>query len=221
MFSSLPAEAVPNHADNAVLRQAAADVSKDEFKDGSLKKLLGQLVGTLEVERGVGLAAPQIGVSKRVFIMSDPPAFKDEIKPEAYEDRDRKPFDTFAVINPRILDRSTDMVDHVEGCLSIKGYAGIVRRHKRIEVEFLDESWNLRRSELEGYIARIFQHEFDHLDGILFSDETRLVQDTFVVAPANLKLKDMTLKEIEAQIADGRIEKSSNYPVRPIYSHSA
>lgn len=207
MLGYLPAEPILD-ADHAILRSVAADVQLEEFSDGTLERLLGRLMGTLEQAKGVGLAAPQIGVSKRVFVMSDPQSFKEAANPVAYEDRRRRPFAPFAVINPKILRRSDEMVDHLEACLSIRGYAGIVRRHRSIEVEFSDELQNRNRLELHDYPARIFQHEHDHLDGVLFSDEGRLVQGEFIVAPEGNSYKALTLAQIQEQIADGSIEKS-------------
>ncbi|KQT48144.1 hypothetical protein ASG47_07155 [Devosia sp. Leaf420] len=156
----------------------------------------------------------RIGVSKRVFVMSDPQSFKDAANPLAYEDRERRPFATFAVINPTMVPGDDGMADHLEACLSIEGYAGIVRRHKRIEVEFSDEFGNRNRLELSGYPARIFQHEYDHLDGKFFSDDDRLVDDKFIVAPKDNDYKFRTLAELEERIADGTIQRSENYPSR-------
>ena len=115
------------------------------------RRLVGDMIETMRAAPGVGLAGPQVGVMERVFV---------------YEVEDR----AGAVINPVIVSRSAETVEDEEGCLSIPGLQYPVERHLEVRVEGLDEQG--RPVSLEGadLIARVFQHEVDHLDGVLFVD---------------------------------------------------
>lgn len=130
-----------------VLRQRAREV---DDVDESVRKLMADMVDTMTAAPGVGLAAPQIGVLKRVFVWSD-------------ED------DRGALANPRIVERK-GKVEDLEACLSLPGLSYPVTRARWIRIEGLDESGQLLAREAEDLTARIFQHEIDHLDGVLFID---------------------------------------------------
>jgi peptide deformylase len=106
----------------------------------------------------VGLAAPQVGVSKRLFIVCP-------------DD------DPIVVINPKITKKSPKMATDWEGCLSIPGLRGQVPRHTSVEVEFTGLDGKAFRMEAKGFLARIFQHENDHLDGIFFIDRVKTTRD--------------------------------------------
>jgi peptide deformylase len=82
-----------------------------------------------------------------------------------------------AMINPRIIAHSTEMVKGWEGCLSIPGIRGLVPRYQAVEVEYISQDGQLHRQELTDFVARIFQHEYDHLDGIVFLDRVEGIQD--------------------------------------------
>ncbi|WP_114313200.1 peptide deformylase [Thermus caldifontis] len=143
-----------------VLRKKARPVQ--DFKD--LKKLAEDMLETMFAARGVGLAAPQIGLSERLFVAVE---YADEPEGEERPLRDlvRR---VYVVANPVITHREGRM-EGLEGCLSLPGlYAEEVPRAERIRVVFQDEEGKERTLELEGYMARVFQHEVDHLDGILF-----------------------------------------------------
>ncbi|MFN4070693.1 MAG: peptide deformylase [Thermus caldifontis] len=143
-----------------VLRKRARPVQ--DF--GGLKKLAEDMLETMFAARGVGLAAPQIGLSERLFVAVE---YADEPEGEERPLRDlvRR---VYVVANPVITHREGH-VEGLEGCLSLPGlYAEEVPRAERIRVVFQDEEGKERTLELEGYMARVFQHEVDHLDGILF-----------------------------------------------------
>lgn len=112
---------------------------------------------------GVGLAAPQIGLNKRLIVVS---LMRD------YEDEN---FRTIAMINPEIIEHSNDTCTDTEGCLSVPGESGDVMRWAWIRVVFLDLEWKKYSLKLENLAARIVQHEIDHLDGILFTDKVEKV----------------------------------------------
>ena len=144
-------------ADNPVLRQKARKLTRISR---ATQALIDDMIETMRVENGVGLAATQVAVSERVIVVEPPP---DEREGEGIEP-------LYAVINPEIVKVSPDMEEGVEGCLSVPGWNGMVDRHAAITVKGLDREGQPVRYKLTGYVARIFQHEIDHLDGILFID---------------------------------------------------
>jgi len=143
-----------------VLRRRARPVQ--DFS--GIKKLAEDMLETMFEARGVGLAAPQIGLSQRLFVAVE---YADEPEGEERPLRDLVR-QVHVVVNPVLLHREGE-VEGLEGCLSLPGlYAEDVPRAERIQVAFQDEEGRERVLELEGYMARVFQHEMDHLDGILF-----------------------------------------------------
>lgn len=131
-----------------VLRQRAPEVTK---VTDAQRRLAADMLDTMRVAPGVGLAAPQVGVLERMFV---------------FEVEDR----SGAVVNPVIVERSPDTLTEEEACLSIPGLGFPVDRHARVRVEGLDENGDPVVLEGEGLLARVFQHEIDHLDGVLFID---------------------------------------------------
>jgi peptide deformylase len=134
-----------------VLRTAAEPVA--EFTD-EIRELIADMFETMYTEDGVGLAAPQVGLSVRVIVV-DP--HEDGVRP-------------VALVNPAIMERSRETERGEEGCLSIPGVKDIVERAAHIAIEGLDREGNPVRIEANGLQARVLQHEVDHLDGILFFD---------------------------------------------------
>ena len=134
-----------------VLRTPAVEV---EEVDDELRRLIEDMVETMYKAEGVGLAGPQVGVSRRVIVVD---VHDDDVKP-------------FALINPRVVEASKDTEKGEEGCLSIPGLAAAVERPAHVVVEGLDRDGNPMRVEGGGLLARCLQHEIDHLDGVLFID---------------------------------------------------
>lgn len=144
---------------NPILRARAIDVALD---DETLPQLILDLKDTLAASQGVGIAAPQIGVSKRVFLVSSRPNSRYPNAPT---------MEPVAMINPRIISQSTEAEKDWEGCLSIPGIRGFVSRSVQIRIAYWDlDSREERISDYSHFIARICQHENDHLDGIVFLD---------------------------------------------------
>ncbi|HLU25385.1 MAG TPA: peptide deformylase [Longimicrobiales bacterium] len=134
-----------------VLRRRAEPVT---VIDDEIRRLVEDMVETMYDADGVGLAAPQVGVSRRVIVVDT-----------------REPgVPKLALINPEIVERSDELDRGEEGCLSIPGLKEIVERPDRVVVEAQDTSGQPVRIEAEGLLARVLQHEVDHLDGILFID---------------------------------------------------
>jgi peptide deformylase len=135
-----------------VLRMRAREV---ESFDDDLRRLVERMTGLMQDANGVGLAATQVGVLQRVFVLQAKP-----------EDEPR------ALVNPQIVDRSEETLTEDEGCLSLIGVTIPVERALRVTVEAKDETGADVRLELEEHAARVAQHELDHLDGILILDRT-------------------------------------------------
>jgi peptide deformylase len=149
----------------AVLRRKARTVTKF---DKDLQTLIDDMVETMREAPGVGLAAPQIGLSERIIVIEYYEREEDEEKEDA-------PKKVWAVLNPEIVKSSAEMIVGVEGCLSIPGLVGEVERHASIQVKGLNRHGKPMKFKAEGWLARIFQHEIDHLNGILFPDRATRV----------------------------------------------
>ena len=152
---------------NPVLKRIADEVPEN-FE--GLSSLLTDMFETMYAAKGVGLAAPQIGESIRLFIVDGSPFSNEEgeeIDPKAIGIEGFKK----VFINPIIEEESGDLWPFQEGCLSIPKIRENVNRKERICVSYYDENWSFHREEFDGYKARIIQHEYDHLEGILFTDK--------------------------------------------------
>jgi peptide deformylase len=151
---------------NPILRQIAATIT--DVTDPIIQSLIDTLINEAIAANGVGIAAPQLSQSYRLFIVASHPNPR-------YPDA---PLMTpIAMINPKIIAHSAEMVKGWEGCLSVPGLRGFVPRYQTIEVEYLNREGTLQRQELTDFVGRIFQHELDHLQGILFLDRLESSQD--------------------------------------------
>ncbi len=142
--------------DNPILRQQAVKVKQ---VDKRLKKLIKDMIKTMLKKDGVGLAAPQVGVSERLIILN----FQ----------IDKKEFRPIALVNPEIVDASITTDTAEEGCLSLPDVFGKVVRFSEVTVRFTDEGGSEHTLQLDKLNARAVQHEIDHLDGILFVDRVK------------------------------------------------
>ena len=149
-----------------ILRHTAQLV--DNIRDERIQKLIDDLIATVEQANGVGIAAPQVAESDRLFIVASRPNSRYPKAPL---------MEPTAMLNPKILAHSTEVVKGWEGCLSIPGIRGSVPRYQEIELEYTDRDGKLQKQELNDFVARIFQHEYDHLDGIVFLDRLDSTQD--------------------------------------------
>ena len=128
-----------------------------------LHTLLDDMVETMREAPGVGLAAPQIGLSDRIIVIE----YFEKEQDEEVEDAPRK---VWAVINPEIVKVSEETLMGVEGCLSIPGLVGEVERHAEVQVKGMNRHGKPMKIKAKGWLARIFQHEIDHVNGILFTE---------------------------------------------------
>jgi peptide deformylase len=141
-----------------LLRKHSIDITGED----NPIQLSQNLFDTLKKAGGIGLAAPQTGILKRVFIIDTSPLSEDDNNIEKIEK---------AFFNPEITWRCDDKIYYSEGCLSIPDIFEDILRPKKIRVKYFDTNLNIIEDEFDGLIARIFQHEYDHLDGILFIDK--------------------------------------------------
>lgn len=156
-----------------VLRKVAEDIDKD-YPD--LQQVIEDLFETMYKSEGVGLAAPQIGKSIRIFVIDASP-LSDDI-PELADFK--KSF-----INSHIIEKSGDLESMTEGCLSIPNLREEVDREARIKIQYYDPDWIFHDEVYEGYIARVIQHEYDHLDGILFTDRLKPLRKKLIKGKLN------------------------------------
>jgi peptide deformylase len=137
-----------------VLRQRAAEVDPKEIATPAFQQLIADLVETMYSSRGVGIAAPQVGVGQRVFIAESSQG-------------------PMALINPVLSDFSRKLLKGEEGCLSVPGQFDQVLRHQSVQVKALAPNGQVVTFKAEKFFARILQHEYDHLNGILFIDRVK------------------------------------------------
>lgn len=172
-----------------VLRQTAQNIEKDYPK---LDELIENMKETMYDSDGVGLAAPQIGKSIRLFVIDASPFGEDE--PDLADFK--KVF-----INAKITERSGEKMISNEGCLSIPGIREDVERFNKIKIEYVDEEFNPHEETYEGMAAIIIQHEYDHLDGILFTDK---------ISPIRRKMLKMKL----VNISKGRFKATYSFRLK-------
>lgn len=154
-----------------VLRVVARTLSKEEILDPATQRLISSMINTLREAPGVGLAAPQVGVSLQLAVIEDREEYIKLLKPEDIQARDRHAVPFHVIINPKIiLLELENQANFYEGCLSLSGFVGKVSRALNVEVEALNEKAELIRIKAQGWYARILQHEIDHLNGILHID---------------------------------------------------
>lgn len=171
-----------------VLKKQAKDIEKGT----DVKQLVEDMFETMYNANGVGLAAPQIGKDIRLFV----------VDAEAMDPDNLTNFKK-AFVNPEILDEYDDDWAYEEGCLSIPGIRGQVHRPAKLKIRYFDTDWNEHVEELDGLAARVIQHEYDHIEGILFVD---------YMSPLKKKL----LKGKLADISKGKVDVSykMKFPVR-------
>jgi peptide deformylase len=144
-----------------VLREQAKPIA--ETTHPAIQSLIEDMLVTVADANGVGIAAPQVYKSLRLFIVAP------HANPRYPNSPELAPV---AMLNPELLWTSEEMELGWEGCLSIPGIRGLVPRHRSIRVRYLTRSGEVREEAYEGFVARIFQHEFDHINGIVFLDRT-------------------------------------------------
>ncbi|TSC78342.1 MAG: peptide deformylase [Parcubacteria group bacterium Gr01-1014_33] len=181
MQNTLPIVKEPN----SVLRGRAQEVDAKDITAKRIQALIADMRATLKnTPDGVGLAAPQVGESLRIFIVSDEAEEIDKTErrrwkegEQGWERNQEKPYEIrewryFVFINPEVKNTSKASLEDVEGCLSVPGKFGIVKRYEKITVSAYDENGKKFMRGASRFFARVLQHEFDHLEGVLFVDRT-------------------------------------------------
>ncbi len=166
-------------SEHPVLRQKAKKIKR---VDAAIEKLIDDMFDSMHEAHGLGLAAPQIGVGLRVFIVEMPKDDTDDTVEAQPREKRRVAYSgqPIALINPEIVKAEGEQFGE-EGCLSIPGYVGMVRRAEKVIVKGLNRKGKEVKLTGEGLLARAFQHEIDHLDGILFTDRLEKPEDLYRV----------------------------------------
>jgi peptide deformylase len=171
---------------NPLLRQKSLSV--DDIFTSGVQMLGKKMLGHVKAMNGMGIAAPQLGVLKRMFVMASHP-------------NDRYPYaplmEPTVVINPEILNHSEQQEKGWEGCLSVPGLRGEVWRYKDVEVSYQTLSGEMIQTHYDEFLARIFQHENDHLDGLLFVDRVESAHDLMVEKEWQQRVVPQMNKRIE------------------------
>ena len=175
---------------DSVLNREAEEIDKDYE---GLNTLIENMFETMYAANGVGLAAPQIGLSIRLFVV-DASSFA-EPDEDGNVDEMAKGLEGFkkVFINPIIEEETGDKWGFNEGCLSIPGIREEVTRNSKVVISYYDENWNLHEESYDGYAARVIQHEYDHVEGVLFTEK---------IGPLKRRLIKRKLTDISKGIVD-------------------
>lgn len=171
-----------------ILRIKARDLSEAEIRSKEVARLVRDMVETMHAESGIGLAAPQIGESLRIAVIELDGV--SERYPEAEGDLQEG---LGVYFNPKITALTNETQSFWEGCLSVPGLRGLVERPKKIRIDYLDEKAKPKTITVEGFLATVFQHEFDHLEGTLYIDRIKEMRNLayleeyqeFIASPSN------------------------------------
>jgi peptide deformylase len=160
-------------AGNPALRQRARALSVPEIRSKEIQRLIESMRKAMQEAPGVGLAAPQMGLSLQLAVIEDREEYHKDVSAEQLAERERRPVPFHVLINPKITEMSGAKVEFFEGCLSLGGFLALVSRAHRVRVECLDERGKPKVITASGWYARILQHEIDHLHGTLYIDRMK------------------------------------------------
>jgi len=187
----------------AVLRQTARPLAPAEIRSEFVRQLIGDMHETLRDAPGVGLAAPQVGVSIQLAIIEDLPEYSRDIGAEQLAARERRPTPFHVIVNPEIAGHGDEQVEFFEGCLSLTGFTALVPRFRRVSVRCLDENGEPRVIEASGWYARILQHEVDHLNGAVYID--RMHTRTFMsLENFSRRWKEQPISEVKRTLLSAK-----------------
>jgi peptide deformylase len=162
------------HAGEPVLRKPTRALSPKEIGSKEIQNLIEHMRETMRGAPGVGLAAPQIGLSLQMAVIEDRKEYHKDVSAEHLALRQRRPVAFHVLINPRIQSAEDgQIVEFFEGCLSLPGFFALVPRSRSVRVECLDHRGKSKTIEASGWYARILQHEIEHLHGHLYIDRMR------------------------------------------------
>jgi peptide deformylase len=176
-------------AGEPVLRERGRELTKDEIKSPEVQRLIELMRDTMREAPGVGLAAPQVGVSIQLAVIEDQPEYLAHHSAEELAALQRSAVPFHVIINPKLTLLGDESAQFFEGCLSVEGYQAIIDRALNVSVECLNERGEEITINAHGWYARILQHEIDHLNGTLYID--RMKTRTFTTSEnLSLFLKD-------------------------------
>lgn len=155
-------------AGEEVLRSETRKLTVDQIRDEKTQILIDYMIETLRDSPGVGLAAPQIGESLQIIVVEDKKDYQKNVSKQLLVEQKRKPITLKVIINPVLKIEKGDTAHHFEGCLSVDGYRAVVPRAERVTISGLSRHGKKVSYQAEGWLARIFQHECDHLQGRLY-----------------------------------------------------
>ena len=167
---------------NPLLREEAKPFTFEEILSEDTEILLKDMWDSLEEAGGIGLAAPQIGISKQLAII--------KLSEESDRYPDMETSEAYIIFNPKITVLDKEKQGFWEGCLSVPGLRGYVERPRKVKIDFLDENAKERTIEVEDFLATVFQHELDHLIGMLYVDRmedvsTLMYEDEMILQEVN------------------------------------
>ncbi len=183
-----------------VLRRRTHDVPRELLGTPSFDRLIDLMVETMRAAPGVGLAAPQIGVPLRVFVAEDSAERIAHVDEESRKARARTELPLTVLVNPELELDPASMATFYEGCLSVRGYAALVRRATVVAITGTDARGRPVSLRLEGWPARIMQHETDHLNGTLYVD--RMISRSFASDTEFASLAALPIPELLQQIGE-------------------
>ena len=157
-------------AGDPVLRRRARPLTPAEIVSREITDLIKSMRKCMQDAPGVGLAAPQVGLSLQLAVIEDREEYHKDVAPEQLRERERRPVPFHVIINPKITVVGEEKAEFFEGCLSLAGFLGLVPRARTVHVECLNEHAQPMVLEASGWYARILQHEIDHLNGALYID---------------------------------------------------
>ena len=171
---------------NPLLREEAKPFTEEEIISEETKVLLEDMWDSLEEAGGIGLAAPQIGVSKKLAVI--------KLSEESDRYPDMETSEAYVIFNPIINVIDRELQGFWEGCLSVPGLRGYVERPRKVRIDFLDENAKERTIEVEDFLATVFQHELDHLIGMLYVD--RMEDVSTLMFEDEMILREVSEEEI-------------------------
>jgi peptide deformylase len=158
---------------NPVLRQRARPLSEAEIRSREIRQVIESMRACMHEAPGVGLAAPQVGLSLQLAVIEDRAEYHKDVPESQLRERERRPVPFHVIINPVIEEIGKEKAEFFEGCLSLSGFSALVARARAVRVKCLDEHARYKVIEASGWYARILQHEIDHLHGTLYIDRMR------------------------------------------------
>ena len=188
-------------AGDPVLRRKGRELTKDEIRSPQIQQLIELMRATMREAPGVGLAAPQVGVSLQLAVIEDPEEYLAHFSEDQLAATQRSAVPFHVIINPKLTLLENSKATFFEGCLSVEGYQAIVERALDVRVECLNERGEEVTINAHGWYARILQHEIDHLNGTLYID--RMKTRTLTTGENMLRFwNGQTIEQVLTELGD-------------------